>query len=415
MDETNTQEDIGKPDHRRIGKELDLFVFSDLVGPGLPLWTPRGTILRDELDRFVQEMRTEKGYQAVAIPHITKQDLYEKSGHWSKFSDELFHISSREGHEFAMKPMNCPHHTQIYASRPRSYKELPIRYRETTVCYRDEQSGELNGLSRTRAFTQDDAHVFCREEHILDEVLKIWEIIERFYSAFDFELSLRFSTRDPDEPEAYAGSVKNWEHAESELQKAIDKKGAKASDGTGDAAFYGPKLDFVAKDSLGRSWQVATIQIDFAQPEGLGLTYVNVDGDLSQPVMVHCAIMGSIERFLAVYIEHSDGHFPLWLAPEQLRVATLNDAEPILNLAKSVVQKAREAGIRAELDDSNESVGKKIRDAEVMKVPYTIVIGNKEVESNQLSPRSRGDLPEIPELSIDELLEKLAQDAKTRK
>jgi threonyl-tRNA synthetase len=415
MDETNTQEDIGKPDHRRIGKELDLFVFSDLVGPGLPLWTPRGTILRDELDRFVQEMRNEKGYQAVAIPHITKQDLYEKSGHWSKFSDELFHISSREGHEFAMKPMNCPHHTQIYASRPRSYKELPIRYRETTVCYRDEQSGELNGLSRTRAFTQDDAHVFCREEHILDEVLKIWEIIERFYSAFDFELSLRFSTRDPDEPEAYAGSVKNWEHAESELQKAIDKKGAKASDGTGDAAFYGPKLDFVAKDSLGRSWQVATIQIDFAQPEGLGLTYVNVDGDLSQPVMVHCAIMGSIERFLAVYIEHSDGHFPLWLAPEQLRVATLNDAEPILNLAKSVVQKAREAGIRAELDDSNESVGKKIRDAEVMKVPYTIVIGNKEVESNQLSPRSRGDLPEIPELSIDELLEKLAQDAKTRK
>jgi threonyl-tRNA synthetase len=415
MDETNTQEDIGKPDHRRIGKELDLFVFSDLVGPGLPLWTPRGTILRDELDRFVQEMRNEKGYQAVAIPHITKQDLYEKSGHWSKFSDELFHISSREGHEFAMKPMNCPHHTQIYASRPRSYKELPIRYRETTVCYRDEQSGELNGLSRTRAFTQDDAHVFCREEHILDEVLKIWEIIERFYSAFDFELSLRFSTRDPDEPEAYAGSVKNWEHAESELQKAIDKKGAKASDGTGDAAFYGPKLDFVAKDSLGRSWQVATIQIDFAQPEGLGLTYVNEDGDLSQPVMVHCAIMGSIERFLAVYIEHSDGHFPLWLAPEQLRVATLNDAEPILNLAKSVVQKAREAGIRAELDDSNESVGKKIRDAEVMKVPYTIVIGNKEVESNQLSPRSRGDLPEIPELSIDELLEKLAQDAKTRK
>jgi threonyl-tRNA synthetase len=415
MDETNTQEDIGKPDHRRIGKELDLFVFSDLVGPGLPLWTPRGTILRDELDRFVQEMRNEKGYQAVAIPHITKQDLYEKSGHWSKFSDELFHISSREGHEFAMKPMNCPHHTQIYASRPRSYKELPIRYRETTVCYRDEQSGELNGLSRTRAFTQDDAHVFCREEHILDEVLKIWEIIERFYSAFDFELSLRFSTRDPDEPEAYAGSVKNWEHAESELQKAIDKKGAKASDGTGDAAFYGPKLDFVAKDSLGRSWQVATIQIDFAQPEGLDLTYVNEDGDLSQPVMVHCAIMGSIERFLAVYIEHSDGHFPLWLAPEQLRVATLNDAEPILNLAKSVVQKAREAGIRAELDDSNESVGKKIRDAEVMKVPYTIVIGNKEVESNQLSPRSRGDLPEIPELSIDELLEKLAQDAKTRK
>jgi len=417
MDEDKKTQQKELPDHRKIGKELDLFVFSDLVGPGLPLWTPRGTVLREELDRFVQDMRTEKGYKAVAIPHITKQDLYERSGHWSKFSDELFHISSREGHEFAMKPMNCPHHTQIYASRPRSYKELPIRYRETTLCYRDEQTGELNGLSRTRAFTQDDAHVFCREEHILDEVLKIWEIIEKFYSAFDFELSLRFSTRDPNEPDAYAGSNENWETAETELQKAIDKKGVKASDGTGDAAFYGPKLDFVAKDSLERIWQVATIQIDFAQPEGLGLTYVNEDGELKRPVMVHCAIMGSIERFLAVYIEHSDGKFPIWLAPEQLRITTLNDEENILKAARDLVEKANEQGIRAELDDSNETVGKKVRDAEHMKVPYTVVIGSKEVESRQITPRVRSDLPKLEKetLGIDEFLAKVTEDAKTRK
>jgi threonyl-tRNA synthetase len=415
MDDTVKQEETEKPDHRRIGKELDLFVFSDLVGPGLPLWTPRGTVLRQELDGFVQEMRDKYDYKAVSIPHITKKDLYEKSGHWAKFSEELFRIKSREGHEFAVKPMSCPHHTQIYAARPRSYRELPIRYRETTMCYRDEQTGELNGILRPRAFAQDDSHVFCREEHILDEVLAIWEIIEKFYKTLDFELALRFSTRDPKSPEGYAGTEEKWEKAETEMRKAIENKGAEASDGAGDAAFYGPKLDFISTDSLGREWQVATIQLDFAQPEGLELTYINEAGEEQRPVMIHCAVMGSIERFLGVYLEHTNGHFPLWLAPEQLRVATLNDAEPILNLAKSVVQKAREVGIRAELDDSNESVGKKVRDAEVMKVPYTVVIGNKEVESNRVSPRGRGDLPELSESSIDELLEKLSQDAKTRK
>jgi threonyl-tRNA synthetase len=373
-------------------------------------------VLRQELDRFVQEMRDEYGFKPVAIPHITKKDLYEKSGHWTKFKDDLFHIKSREGHEFAMKPMNCPHHTQIYARRPRSYKELPIRYRETTMNYRDEQTGELNGILRARSFTQDDAHVFCREEDIVQEVLNLWDVIERFYGTLDFKLSLRFSKRDPSTPDAYAGTPELWERAERELQKAMDKKGVKnEEEGVGDAAFYGPKLDFVAKDSLGREWQVATIQLDFAQPEGLDLTYTDERGEEQRPVMIHCAVMGSIERFLGVYIEHTGGQFPLWLAPEQLRVATLNDEKNILEMAKNVVKKAKEAGIRAELDDSNESVGKKVRDAEVMKVPYTVVIGGKEVESGKLAPRGRSDLPELPESSVEELVQRLSDDAKARK
>jgi threonyl-tRNA synthetase len=414
MDENQQLEE---KDHKKLGKELDLFVFSELVGPGLPLWTPRGTILRTEVDNFVQDMRDEYGYQAVTIPHITKKDLYEKSGHWTKFKDDLFHVTSREGHEFAMKPMNCPHHTQIYAGKPRSYRDLPIRYRETTMDYRDEQTGELNGLLRARSFTQDDAHVFCREEHILEEVLNIWDIIERFYSAFGFELSLRFSKRDPATPEAYSGDDKMWDRAEAELQKALDKHPhAEIEEGLGEAAFYGPKLDFTAIDSLGRKWQVATIQVDFAQPEGLDLTYINEDSQESRPVMIHCAIMGSIERFLAVLIEHTGGSFPVWLAPEQIRVATLNQEETIITAAKGIVDKGKELGLRVELDDSNESVGKKIREAELMRVPYTVVIGNKELESQKVLPRVRGDLPPISaETGVEEFLQKVAQDAKARK
>jgi len=404
-------------DHRRIGRELDLFVFSDLVGPGLPLWTPRGTILRRELDNFVQGMRDEYGFQEVTIPHITKGELYKKSGHWKKFSDELFRIKSREGHEFAMKPMNCPHHTQIYASKPRSYKELPIRYRETTMCYRDEQTGELNGILRPRAFTQDDAHVFCRGDQIVGEVEKIWDIVERFYSAFDFELSLRFSKRDPKTPEAYSGTNDRWEKAEAELQKVINKHpGMKAEDGIGEAAFYAPKLDFMSRDSLGREWQVATIQLDVAQPDGLGLTYINESGEKEVPFMIHCAIMGSIERFLGIYIEHTAGKFPLWLSPEQLRILTLNNEDSILKKAQTVVNQAKELGLRVELDDTNESVGKKIREAEIMKVPYVIVIGKKEVEGPEVTPRVRTDLPKLePEtMELNDFLAKVSQDAKSR-
>ena len=413
MEETQNP---GKNDHRRLGKELDLFIFSDLIGPGLPLWTPRGTVLRDELDRYVQEMRDEYGFQPVTIPHITKKELYQKSGHWTKFKEDLFHIKSREGHEFAMKPMNCPHHAQIYASRPRSYRALPIRYRETTTNYRDEQTGELNGILRTRSFTQDDAHVFCREDQVVDEFLKIWTMVEKFYKNFDFSLKLRFSTRDAKTPEAYAGQPEQWDKAETELKEALEKHGAaNLEDGVGDAAFYGPKLDFLATDSLAREWQVATIQIDFAQPEGMDLTYTNEDGKSERPVMIHHAIMGSIERFLAVYIEHTGGKFPVWLAPEQVRVVALNNEPDILKMAEVVLKKFKSAGIRATLDDSNETVAKKIRDAELMHIPYTIVIGEKEVKSGQVSPRARTDIKLATEtLPIEKFLQEISQRAISR-
>ena len=406
---------LSDSDHRRLGQELDLFIFSDLVGSGLPLWTPRGTVLRQELDDFVQEMRDEHGYLPVTIPHITKKELYQKSGHWTKFSDDLFHIKSREGHEFAMKPMNCPHHAQIYASRPRSYRELPIRYRETTTNYRDEQTGELNGILRTRSFTQDDAHVFCREEQVVEEFLKIWTMVEKFYKTFEYSLKLRFSTRDEKTPEAYAGEPEQWDKAETELKEALTRHGVtNLEEGVGDAAFYGPKLDFLATDSLGREWQVATIQIDFAQPKGMELAYTKDDGKSERPVMIHHAIMGSIERFLAVYIEHTSGKFPVWLAPEQLRVVTLNNEAPIFKLAKDVVKKARDLGLRAELDDSNESVSKKIHDSETMKIPYTLVIGEKELKSGQVEPRSRTDIKKLPVTKIDDFLSQVAAQAADR-
>lgn len=405
-----------QPDHRKLGKELDLFVFSELVGSGLPLWTPRGTFLREELDKYVQEMRDELGFLAVTIPHITSAELYKKSGHWAKFSEDLFHITSREDHEFAMKPMNCPHHTQIYASRPRSYRELPIRYRETTMCYRDEQSGELNGILRARSFTQDDAHVFCREDQVIDEFINIWEIIEKFYKKFDFKLKLRLSSRDPKTPDAYAGSPAQWDKAETELKAALKKHHvADYEEGIGDAAFYGPKLDFVAQDSLDRDWQVATIQIDFAQPEGLGLEYINEAGEVKRPVMIHHAVMGSIERFLAVYIEHTAGKFPVWLAPEQIRILTVNQEPATINFAAELSKQAKKLGLRTQTDNDNESVGKKIRDAELWKVPYALVVGEKEIETGKVTPRIRKDLGESSEsYQTDKFLKMVAKETESR-
>ncbi len=412
------QEEAKKRDHRKLGQELDLFVFSDLIGSGLPLFTPRGTVLRRQLDNYVQEMRDEYGYQEVSIPHITKKDAYIASGHWQKFEHELFKITTREGHEFAMKPMNCPHHTQIYAARARSYKELPIRYRETTTCYRDEQSGELSGLSRVRAFAQDDAHVFCRTAHIEEEVLKVWDIIERFYGIFDFELTVRLSTHDSANMEAYMGSPEKWASAEAQLKNiVIAKVGDAYMDGVGEAAFYGPKVDFMAKDALGREYQVATIQLDFNQPEGFNLSCINEKGENERIIMIHAAIMGSIDRFLSVYIEHCAGKFPVWLAPEQIRIATLNQEDTITKFAADIVEQAKKLGLRVSVDAENESVGKKIRNAELMKVPYTIVIGQKELEAGQLVPRVRKDIevhPEHTPLTVDEFLKSVANEAKSR-
>ena len=399
-------------DHRIIGKELDLFTFSELVGPGLPLWTPKGTVLRSELDAFVWELRARYGYEKVEIPHITKKDLYEKSGHWDKFEDDLFRITSREGNEFALKPMNCPHHTQIYARKPWSYRQLPQRYANSTMCYRDEQSGELSGLSRVRAFTQDDAHVFCREAQAKEEFLKIWDIVQEFYGTFGFDLRIRLSFHDPKEPEKYLGDKNRWTLAERILREIAQEKGADTYEGIGEAAFYGPKVDFMAKDSLGREWQVATIQLDLNMPERFDLTCINEKGEKERIVMIHAAIMGSIERFLSIIIEHLAGAFPAWLSPVQARVLPIGEARQ--EFSRVVLEKLKAAGVRAELDESNESLGKKIRDAKKMKVPYLLVIGDAEVSAQSASLESR-DKGKIGVLSIPEIIAKLQGEIKSRR
>ena len=303
-------------DHKKLGKDLDLFTFSELVGSGLPLWTPKGTVLRQELDRLVWELRSKYGYERVTIPHITKRELYEKSGHWDKFSDDLFRIEAREGREYALKPMSCPHHTQIFARKPHSYREMPQRYAETTMVYRDEQSGELNGLTRVLSITQDDSHVFCRTSQVKEEFLKIWDIIDTFYTQFGFtELKVRLSFHDPKTPEKYLGTAEIWKNAENALRQIASERGANSFEAPGEAALYGPKLDFLATDSIGRQHQVATVQLDFNMPERLDLACINEKGKREQIVMIHSAIMGSLERFTAVLLEHTAGVLPLGSRP----------------------------------------------------------------------------------------------------
>ncbi len=381
-------EEAERRDHRKLGPELDLFVFSDLVGPGLPLFTPRGQLIRTLLDGFVWEMRAAKGYDRVEIPHITKKDLYEKSGHWAKYKDDLFKFKTREGHEFAMKPMNCPHHTQIYNRRQWSYRDLPQRYANSTMCYRDEQTGELSGLSRVRAFTQDDAHVFCRGDQVKKETLAIWEIVQKFYSAFDLKLKLRLSLHDPKHPENYLGDRELWKKAETSLREIAASKKIEYVEAPGEAAFYGPKLDFMAVDSIGRSWQVATIQLDMNMPERFDLVCVNEKGEKERIVMIHAAIMGSIERFMSVLIEHLGGAFPAWLAPTQ--VAIIPVGKDHAKVAKKLRDLLTKEGIRAEWDELNETVGYKIRKSEKLKIPYMLVIGDKEKSLRTVSVRMRG-------------------------
>lgn len=411
-------EEAKKRDHRRIGQELDLFTFSDLIGQGLPLWTPRGTVLRKQLDAFVQELRDEYGYEEVAIPHITKKDAYIASGHWAKFKDELFKITTREGHEFAMKPMNCPHHTQIYARKPHSYRELPVRFRETTMVYRDEQSGELAGLSRVRSITQDDAHVFCRSSQIEQEIQNIWDIVERFWSVFGIELTVRFSRHDPANGDAYIGDESMWSDAEAQIKTIIEGRvDTHYIDGLGEAVFYGPKIDFLGKDVFGRQFQASTIQLDFGQPQGFDLTCIDEKGEKERIVMIHCAINGSLERSLVLLIEQTAGRFPIWLAPEQVRIITVNQELATEQFAQDMVVRAKKLGIRIGIDSSNESVGKKIRAAEIMKVPYTVVVGEKEIATSEVLPRIRKDLAvDAPHTSktVDEFLKTVANEATSR-
>jgi threonyl-tRNA synthetase len=406
------REEAEKRDHKKLGKELDLFVFSELVGSGLPLWTPKGTILRNLLDDYIWELRKKLDYMKVEIPHITKKELYEKSGHWDKFKNELFRITTREGHEFAMKPMNCPHHIQIFDRKQWSYKELPQRYANSTTCYRDEQTGELSGLSRVRAFTQDDAHVFCRMVQVKKELGEIWDkVVEPFYKSFGFNLKLRLSLHDPVHPEKYLGDAKSWEHAESVLRELAQERKTEFFEGVGEAAFYGPKLDFMATDSLGRQWQVATIQLDMNQPERFDLTCVNEKGEKERIVMIHAAIMGSIDRFLSILIEHVAGAFPLWLSPVQVKVIPVRTSHN--EYAKKVFEMLKENNVRAEFDDAEENLGGKVRDAKNNKIPYWIVIGDKEIEADKVTLESR-DKGQLGQMSKEELLKKLLEEIKNK-
>jgi threonyl-tRNA synthetase len=410
------REEARKRDHKKIGKEMGLFIFSELIGSGLPLWTPKGTLLRDLLDNYVWELRKEKGYQKVCIPHITKKALYETSGHWAKYADDLFKIETRENHLYAMKPMNCPHHTQIFDAEPRSYRDMPQRYAETTMVYRDEQSGELSGLSRVLSITQDDAHVFCRENQIEEEVLSIWDIVEKFYTTFGFDLAVRFSKHDPEKKEKYLGGDEVWAKAENALESLMKKRNVSWIDGTGEAAFYGPKIDFIAKDSLGRVLQVATIQLDFNQPKNFNLVCTNEKGEKETVVMIHAAIMGSIERFMSTLIEHTAGNFPLWLCPTQVAIVPVKparnaediasaDGENHQEKAKEIADLLEKENIRVSLEDDNNSLGKRINHAKAQKVPYVIVIGDKEISSGELTVEKRDGTKET--LSIENFLENL--------
>ena len=408
-------EEAKKRDHRKLGQELDLFLFSDMVGSGLPMFTPRGTVLREELAKFSNELREARGFQKVWTPHITKKELYEASGHWAKFGDELFVVKSQEtSDELVMKPMNCPHHTRIYANKQRSYRDMPIRYLETTTDYRDEKSGELGGLNRVRALTQDDSHVFCRPDQIEQEVNGLLAAAQEMYSAVDMKLRVRLSYRD--ESDAYLGAKELWNQAQSQLKAAVIVNGLEYYEQTGEAAFYGPKIDFMLMDAIGREHQLATVQLDFVQPERFALEYMDSDSKPARPVMIHCALLGSIERFLSVYIEHTAGNFPVWVAPEQVRIASVNQEEATLEFVAKLQAEAVKHGLRIVVDNNNESVGKKIRNAEKARVPYMLVVGEKEIASGEVIPRIRGDLQvqEPAARPYENFFKSVANEAKSR-
>ena len=411
-------EEAKKRDHRKLGQELDLFTFSDLVGPGLPLYTPRGTVIIEELKNALKEIGRQYGMQQVSIPHIAKIELYETSGHAQKFSGELFHVKSHFEQDFVLKPVNCPHHTQIYAGYPRSYRDLPLRYVEQTMQYRDEKPGTLGGLQRTRGFTVDDGHTFCRADQIREEASTIVQIIKDFYDSLGLWGNhwVSLSVRDYSKLDNYIGEPDDWDLAEQMLQEVSDAYDLGAKKMEGEAAIYGPKLDFMFKDALGRETQLATIQLDFAMPKRFKLSYTNEEGKDSTPVMIHRAILGSFERFIMLLIEHFAGKFPVWLAPEQIRLITVNQTDALVAYAEKIAADGNELGLRVVVDNSNESVGKKIRTSEKLKVPYTIVVGEQELETKETTPRIRGDLivQEPSKIKLSNFLKTVANEAKTR-
>lgn len=396
-------------DHRKLGKELDLFTFSDLVGPGLPLFTPKGTLIRDLVVDKIQNLQKKFGYQKVAIPHITKKELYETSGHWNKFSDELFKVKGMSDAEFVMKPMNCPHHTQIYAGKPRSYKDLPIRYMETGVVYRDEQAGELLGLSRVRAISQDDGHIFCTREQVEGEITNIVSIIKQFYTSLGmwkeggFWVSL--SVRDPKTPEKYLGDAEIWDESENILENIAKKNNLPYKRVEGEAAFYGPKLDFMFFDALGRERQLGTAQLDFNMPKRFGLEYTDKDGQKKTPVMIHRAVAGSLERFMAIAIEHFNGNFPFWLSPVQVAIIPVKE-DLHTDFARKIYEKMVENDIRAELFDGKNGLGKNVREAKKQKVPFILVVGDKEKESGKFKLEG---VESDSDLTLEEVLNKFSE------
>lgn len=405
-------EEAKKRDHRKLGKELDLFIFSDLVGKGLPLFTPKGTILREVLNVFSQDLRLKIGFQKVWIPHITNKKLYETSGHWAKFGKELFLVTSQETEEeLVMKPMNCPHHQQIFASQTRSYKDLPIKYLETTTIYRDEKAGELLGLSRVRSVTQDDSHIFCTPkqiEVIYDELI---QVVKEFYETLGMSFKARLSFRDPNKADQYLGEANLWEKAQQTLLEIAKSNKLDYYVAEGEAAFYGPKIDFMVVDALGREWQLATPQLDFVQPQRFGLKYVDETGTEQTPVMIHFALMGSIERFLSVYIEHTGGVFPTWLAPIQVKIVPIADRHN--EYGQKVLEQLISSNIRAEIDDRSEKMQAKIRAAQLQKIPYMLIVGDKEIENNTVAVRTREEVG-LGALPIGEFKTKIEQEIKNK-
>ena len=409
LDEYLNRLEIAKQrDHRKLGKELDIYTTSPLVGIGLPLFTPRGTILRDIVAQYSNQLRQKFGFEKVWTPHITKKDLYETSGHWAKFGEELFLVKSQEtSDEMALKPMNCPHHTQIFASRPRSYRDMPVRYLETTTDYRDEKTGELGGLNRVRSLTQDDSHIFCRTDQIEGEINNLLSAARELYGSINMKLRVRLSYRD--ESDSYLGDLSLWDSAQNQLKSAVEKVGLDYFEQEGEAAFYGPKIDFMATDAIGREHQVATVQLDFVQPQRFGLEYADVDGNFTTPVMIHCALLGSIERFLSVFIEHTGGWFPFWAAPEQVRILTINDTvleyvDKITTILSDItlMKPVRYNDVRFTIDSRNESLGKKIREATSMKIPVQLIVGPKDMEANEVSVRTQSGEEKI---SLEQLAE----------
>ena len=386
-------EEAAKRDHRKLGRELELFTFSPLVGQGLPLWLPKGAALRDRLEQFLRKVQKRYGYQQVITPHIGNVNLYKTSGHYAKYGADSFRpiTTPQEGEEFFLKPMNCPHHCQIYAARPRSYKELPLRLAEFGTVYRYEQSGELHGLTRVRGFTQDDAHLFCTSDQIKEEFCKVIDIILYIFKTLKFEnYKAQVSLRDPNNREKYIGTDENWEKAQRAIIEAAAEKGLNTIEVEGEAAFYGPKLDFMVKDAIGREWQLGTVQVDYNLPERFGLEYTDADGQKKRPVMIHRAPFGSMERFVAVLLEHTGGNFPLWLTSEQVIILPIS--EKYMDYAKKVQATLEEKDIRVIIDDRSEKTGRKIRDAETAKIPFMLIVGEKEEADGNVSVRRHGNI-----------------------